>query len=80
VLSQLEAAELLGMSERTFRHWTSRYEAGASLRWRTVDWAGVPLDLIATMDDATSYVYCLRWSRKNTQIEFPRPQVQQEIA
>jgi transposase len=26
-LGQLEAAELLGMSERTFRRWTSRYEA-----------------------------------------------------
>lgn len=26
-LSQLEAAELLGMSERTFRRWTLRYEA-----------------------------------------------------
>ena len=25
-LSQLEAAELLGMSERTFRRWTRRYE------------------------------------------------------
>src|SRR5260370_30082308 len=26
-LSQLEAAELLGMSERTFRRWTGRFEA-----------------------------------------------------
>ena len=25
-LSQLEAAELLGMSERTFRRWSRRYE------------------------------------------------------
>ena len=27
-LSQLEAAELLGMSERTFRRWARRYESG----------------------------------------------------
>ncbi len=26
-LSQLEAAEILGMSERTFRRWRDRYEA-----------------------------------------------------
>jgi transposase len=27
-LSQMEAAEILGMSERTFRRWRDRYDAG----------------------------------------------------
>jgi transposase len=37
-LSQLEAAELLGMGERTFRRWSRRYEeegeAGLTTCWR----------------------------------------------
>ena len=35
-LSQMEAAELLGMSERTFRRWRDRHrEAGRGRAWRT---------------------------------------------
>ena len=39
-LSQLEAAELLGMSERTFRRWRDRYrEAGGEIEVLYIDQA-----------------------------------------
>ena len=33
-LSELKAAELLGMGERTFRCWCVRYEEGAAGLWK----------------------------------------------
>ena len=39
-LSQAEAAEVLGMSERTFRRWRDRFEAGAQRVFTTAAWAG----------------------------------------
>ena len=41
LLSQAEAAEVLGVSERTFRRWRDRYEAeGAGAVSTTAAWAG----------------------------------------
>ena len=41
-LSQAEASEILGMSERTFRRWRERYEAeGAAGLYRPAPWAGL---------------------------------------
>src|SRR5580704_9116800 len=65
--SQLEAAELLGIGERTFRRWHQRFERprrpmpgmmlhqdGSRHEWL----GGQPaLDLIVTLDDATSAIY-----------------------
>jgi Homeodomain-like domain len=64
--SQLEAAELLGIGERTFRRWRQRFERprrpmpgmmlhqdGSRHEWL----GGQPaLDLIVTLDDATSAI------------------------
>src|SRR5512132_3457422 len=47
-LSQAEAAEILGMSERTFRRWRDRYEAtGADRRLGTVSARWAPVDEVA---------------------------------
>ena len=34
-ISQLEAAELMGVSERTFRRWARRFEEGGKPAWWT---------------------------------------------
>ena len=41
-LSQLEAAEILGMSERTFRRWRDRFQAEGAEGSTTVAWVGFP--------------------------------------
>src|SRR5208283_4861997 len=41
-LSQLEAAELLGMSERTFRRWSRRFEEDGEDGFWTGAWGGAP--------------------------------------
>src|SRR2546422_4048074 len=64
-LSQLEAAELLGVNERTFRRWCRRYEeeGEAGLLDRRLGKPspkGVPVaeaDLFVTLDDATGTIY-----------------------
>ncbi len=54
-LSQVEAAEILGISERTFRHWRDRYEADGAqgLYDRRLDRASAPrasVDEVAVND------------------------------
>ena len=61
-LSQAEAAEILGMSERSFRRWRDRYEDGgaAGLLDRRLGKAsarGVPVDQV----EAVLTLYCERY-------------------
>jgi hypothetical protein len=60
-LSQGEAAEMLGVSERTFRRWRNRLrDEGLTGLARSAAWLpgnDRQYDLVVTLDDATSAVY-----------------------
>ena len=66
-LSQAEAAEILGMSERSFRRWRGRYEdeGVAGLLDRRLGKASarrVPVDQVhAVLSRARDVVHSLRW-------------------
>ena len=40
-LTMVEAAEILGVTERTFRRWSTRYEAEGGRDWKISGWAGL---------------------------------------